>query len=138
MKIGRDTLVSILSEFEGRSCEITVSPVKKSRSRSQNDYYWGVIIPCMQTGVEETWGDRITKEEAHFMLKDKLLFDERVVRSTGEVVRVPKHTTANSTVEQEIYHEDCRNKIEEWFGVRVPLPKEDMEIEFGYAQQGEQ
>lgn len=130
--VGRESFVKILSEFEGRECDVTVSLAKRPRSRSQNDYYWAVIIPYFIRGVEEMWGDRLSKEEAHTFLKTKLLFDERVNPNTGEVWQLPKNTSSASTIEMEVYNEDCRRAIEEWFGTKVPLPNEELELDFGH------
>ena len=67
--------------------------------------------------------------QAHEMFKTMFLYNEKVNDKTGEIVKTPKSSTENSTKEQEVYHEKCRQFLKEWFNVDVPLPNEGILFE---------
>lgn len=99
-----------------------------SRSGNQNRYYWGVIVESFRHGAKEEWGEFLSKQDAHETLKANCLFQEKVNETTGEIIRIIGSTTENDTWDQEEYHDKCRNLIQEFFGITVPLPGEQMEI----------
>jgi len=125
----RLSLSTILKNFAGKTVDITVQRAQNKRSLEQNAYYWKCIVPSMQKAVHEMWGDDISKEEAHALLKDRFSSIERFHVATGELVKIPVSTTENGTMDQEDYHEKCRVWMKEMFGVTVPLPNEGIEIE---------
>jgi len=99
---------------EGDLVEITVRRKSKARSKRQNAYYWGVVIPLIETA---TYQDR---ESVHRALAAKFLsvhddwFDVDVVRST----------TSLTTVEFEEYLRRVREWASEEMGCYIPLPNE--------------
>lgn len=54
---------------------------------------------------------------------------EKINEETGEIVRVPKSTTENTTTTQEEYHLEIRKFTKEWFNVEIPLPNEHLNLE---------
>jgi hypothetical protein len=107
----------------------------RKRSNPQNRYYFGIIIDCYLRGYEETEGRK--------------LCTEIVNRKTGEILYIPmdlkeqqdtahkflktmfnegKSTTENSTEEQEIYHDFCREYIKFAFNLIVPMPDESLKL----------
>lgn len=129
--LGRNRMAfrRLLSEFEGKDIEIIIQRKKKTRSNNQNAYYWGVIVKLVQNAIKEQWGERMTSNDVHSMLKTELNYVERYNEKTGEVIKVAKSTTQNTTTEQEEYHEECRRFAKEWFNIDIPLPNEQIEIE---------
>lgn len=128
----RQSLLTVLSNFEGKEVDISVQRAQNKRSLEQNAYYFKVIVPCLQKAVYDMWGDDISKEEAHEILKGRFSKIERVHVATGEIISIPVSTTTNGTMDQEDYHTKCRAWIEENFGIRVPLPNENIGIEDVY------
>jgi hypothetical protein len=120
----------IADVFDGARVEIRIRKKRKQRSQSQNRYYWGVIVQAFVQGAAEEWGEEITATQAHDALKMQCLSDEMVNISTGEIIRIPRSTTANTTLAQEEYHDRCRAFILEWFGIDVPLPNTQAAIDF--------
>lgn len=55
-------------------------------------------------------------------------FEEVYNEKTGSILRKVKSTTENTTVMQEEYHQRCREFIQEWFNIEVPLPNEQTEL----------
>jgi hypothetical protein len=54
---------------------------------------------------------------------------EVVNTKTGEILTVGLSTATLTTVEFEEFLDKCRKFIFEWFGINVPLPNEQMEME---------
>lgn len=120
---------SILSEFEGKDIEIIIQRKKKTRSVGQNAYYWGVIIPIIREGFKNQMGERLSTSEVHEFLKTRFNYIEKVNENTGEILKLPKSTTKNTTTEQEEYHEECRRFADEWLNIGIPLPNTQTELE---------
>lgn len=125
----RKAISKAFNEFEGKDIVITIEKKRKKRSNMQNAYYWGVIVNLVKNAIKESWGEKLSSDEVHEILKVQNNFKEQVNKETGEVIRYYKSTTENSTLEQEDYHEDCRRWAKEWFNIEIPLPNEQIEIE---------
>ena len=115
--------------FEGKTVELTIRRATKQRSGNQNRYYWGVIVPIWQNLLLVEWGELRNKEYTHEFLKANCGYLERVNEATGEILRVPKSTSENTTVEQEEYHTACRQLAFDMFGAEIPLPNEQLKLE---------
>jgi hypothetical protein len=124
----RIEIQAAIRELEGKRVEVSIQ-TKNNRSDRQNGYYWGVIILCCQQGILETQGEKISKESAHSFLKYNCNYHEIVNEKTGEIVRIEKSSAKLSTVEFEEYQEQCRRFLKEWFGIKTPLPGEQLTIE---------
>ena len=116
--------------FEFGDCEVEIKVSKKFRKRSspQNRYYWSVIVFYWSDLLTKSQGTTFTKAQTHEFLKTNFNFTELVNKDTGECLRLPKSTTENKTFEMEEYHEVCRQKALEFFGVTIPLPNEQLKI----------
>lgn len=129
IKRNRKSLAESIKQFNGKEITITIEKKKKKRSNEQNKYYWGVLVILIKNAIRETWGENMTTLQVHEMLKKELNFIEKVNENTGEVIKIAKSTTENSTVDMENYHEDCRKFAKDWFNVEIPLPNEDLTLE---------
>lgn len=125
----RNTLLRAIQSFEGKTVEIAIRIATNRRSNSQNAYYWGVVVPLIQEALFNTWGEVRGKDFTHEFLKANCGFKEVVNEETGEIIRVPKSTTENTTTEQELYHDACRQLAQEFFNVTIPLPNEELTLE---------
>jgi len=124
------TIKQILESYNGHTIDVTFQKRKNKRSNNQNKYYWSVIVPIVQNCIREEWGELHTLEQVHEFLKHNCLFGEVVNKETGEVLRVVKSTTENSTTEQEDYHEKCRRLALDFFNTEIPLPNSEIELKF--------
>lgn len=122
---------------DGRTVRVRlrVSVVRRSRSLPQNRYYWGVVVEGCRLGMEEQWGRDVDPEEAHETLKRECNGRDLVNENTGEVIRAGQSTASLPTLEFEDYLDRCRKWIEEWFGVRIPLPNEQLSIDIADNQE---
>lgn len=128
IKRNAKTVINAFKAFEGKNLTLILMPLKKQRSISQNAYYWGVVIPIWQNILKTEWGEFYSKEETHEFLKYNCNFVEKVNTDTGEIIRLSKSTTQNSTTDQEEFHLKCRQLAEEMFNVMIPLPNEQIKI----------
>lgn len=127
-KRNRNMVLKAIESFNNKELILTFDKPKKKRSNSQNAYYWGILIPLTQNGIFETWGEVWSIEKTHSYLKENFCFYEKVNESTGEIIKVPKSTTENTTTEMEVYHTEIRNHLQEWFNITAPLPNEDLTL----------
>lgn len=128
MMRNRTTILKALKQYVNKDVLLTIQPLKRTRSNQQNRYYWGVIIPLVQSGLEDVTGEMRSKNEVHEFLKFNFNYKEIVNQSTGEIYRQPKTTTTNSTTDMEVYHEEIRRFAHEFLSVEIPLPNEDLEL----------
>lgn len=70
--------------------EVSIEPRKKTRSLNANAYYHAAVCAPFLEWLRENWGDNsITHEQAHELLKRKVLGTiEKVDKSTGEVFEI--------------------------------------------------
>lgn len=128
LKQNRTRIQDAVKSFEGKEITITIKRKRKTRSNSQNAYYWGILIPLMVDAVKNEWGEVWSNEKAHEFFKMHFLYYEKINQETGEVVKLPKSTTENTTVEMEEYHSQIREFLLEWFGVNCPLPNDEITL----------
>ena len=122
-------ILQAIKSFDGKEIEIIIKRKRKSRSNPQNAYYFGVIIPITQRAINDEWGEIWSIQKTHEFLKNMFLFEERTNHETSEIIKIPKSTTENSTLEQEMYHTQIRNFLLEWFNVDIPLPNEHINFD---------
>lgn len=138
----RDKFIAALKQFEDCRVRIVVEKAYKKRStskiqdngtvtRGENGYYWGVIVSEYVRGVWEVQQRIITSRQAHDELKANCNCVEHYNERTGEIMREIQSTAEHTTMEAEEYYSKCRAFILDWFGVDVPLPGEQGELEFG-------
>ena len=126
----RRTLANAFKEFDGKEVTVTIERKRKKRSNNQNAYLWGCVYPILKLAFYETWGEVRSIEEIHEWAKLQFNYTEKVNQETGEIARIPKSTTINSTIQQEEFHEEIRRFAREWFNTEIPLPNEAIEMNF--------
>jgi hypothetical protein len=124
-----NTVLDIVKQFEAMDVLLTFEKPKKKRSKNQNNFYWGVLIPISKNAIKESWGEVWSVEQTHNFFKTRFNYTEKVNETTGEVVKIPKSTTENTTTQQEEYHLQIREFLLEWFNVTAPLPNEHLNLE---------
>jgi len=131
LKISSDDMpvfLNQISKIPNKSVRIRVTVEGKRRSQYQNNYYYGVVVELIRSALTEEWGELMTKDEVHEILKQNCNWREKVNESTGETLKVPHTTTDMTTVEFEEYLERCRRFALEWFKIEIPLPNEQTEL----------
>lgn len=126
----RTRIKDAIATFEGKDVSITIKKKRKTRSNSQNQYYWGVVLELTIDAIKKEWGEIWDKDNAHEFLKSRFLYYEKYNENTGEIIKTPKSTTECSTVEYEEYLSQCRQFLKEWFNTDIPLPNEEITLNF--------
>ena len=129
IKTNRKALNEAIQQHNGKEVTITIQRKKKTRSNLQNAFYWGCVVPIFKAAIYEQWGEIKSINEVHEFLKQNLHFIEKVNESTGEIIRLAKSTTVDSTVDFMVYLEEIRKFGKEWFNIDVPEPNEQISLE---------
>ena len=118
-----------IQHFEGKEVELVIRKKKRQRTTPQNAYYFGVIIPITINAINDEWGEIWGIDKTHDFYKQMFLYEEKVNEQTSEVIKIPKSSTENTTIEQEEFHLQCKEFLKEWFNVDVPLPNEGINFD---------
>jgi hypothetical protein len=116
-----------IKSMEGKCIAITLSKKKKTRSLSQNAYYWAICIPIVKDRIVEL-GNEYSTEDTHNELKRRFLTEDIHIKD-GELIQRTKSTSDLTTTEFMEYI----LKIQEWastiLDIYIPSPNEQLKIE---------
>lgn len=112
----RRRISQYLHSIVGKAVQITIEPVRNTRSQNQNRYYWGVVIKMISVRTGHT------DEEVHAILASKFL--KEGVDFRGKRYEVVKSTTSLTTIGFEDYLEKCRTFAAIDLELIIPLPNE--------------
>ena len=126
----RDLISEVIQSLEGKDIIITIEKKRKKRSNPQNAYYWGIVLPMMQTGFYNNLGEHVGIQEAHEFLKNRFLFKEIVNENNAEIIKMPQSTTELSTIQFEEYLDKIREFATEFLSIQIPLPNDTLTIDF--------
>jgi len=124
----RNLIMDAIKSFEGKEVLITFEKPKKKRTNSQNSYLWSVLYPITQEAIKNEWGEIWNIEKIHEFYKIQFNVIEKVNEDTGQIIKLPKSTTENTTTQQEEYHLQIREFLQEWFNITAPMPNEDLTL----------
>lgn len=117
----RKKIASELSQFNGKRVEVTIKPLKSTRSLQQNRLWW-LYMGILSKDIG------YTKDEMHAICKMKFLKREKVVEETSEILPYLKSTTELSRGE----FADMVNELIRWsaetFNIVLPLPESQLDI----------
>jgi hypothetical protein len=68
--------------------EVRLKPRKLTRSLNQNSYWWAAIVTPFRDWLCDVYGEQVSLEQAHEMLKAKVLGVKERVLPTGEVLEL--------------------------------------------------
>jgi hypothetical protein len=95
--------------------DVSLKQRKKKRTLDQNSYYHIAVVEPFLAWLREEWGDdSITHEEAHEVLRNRILG----YRERGEI-QIPNSTTRLDTKEFSDYVENCSRWLAEFANVVV-------------------
>ena len=128
-KRNRNLVLDAIRSFNGSEVIVSFDKPKKKRSNNQNAFYWGVIIPLMQQGAKDTWGESWSIDKAHKHLSKLFVFHESVNQKTGEITQTPKSTTELTTTDWEVYVTEIRIYLLENFDIDAPEPNQELTLQ---------
>lgn len=100
---------------------------RKQRSKRQNRYIWGVVVPIIRRWIKETQGETISKDQAYAYIRMGILGDEPIIKTVAGVETI---TMENKRLSQRTTKEFAEN-VEEIVqimaerGCHIPLPNEE-------------
>lgn len=103
--------------------EFYLKPRKRTRSLDQNAYYWAAVVTPFADWLREVYGDsQIDKEQAHEMLKVKILgLQEKEI--DGETISLIPRSKTLTVEEFTEYIEKCAAWLAEFCEI-VVVPSE--------------
>jgi hypothetical protein len=107
--------------------EVSIKPRKLTRSLSQNSYWWAAVVQPFSEWLSQEWGESIELEQAHEILKQKILgTDELTNKKTGEVIEITRSSRVLDTAEFGEMIDKAALWLAEFCGI-VVLPPEVFE-----------
>lgn len=99
---------------------VSIVKPRSMATDEQRGYYFGVVVPDVQAGIEEAWGEKWNLYQTHCYLRDKFVRIDVVDKHTGEV----KDDRAGSTTELDVlgYSDLIEKSIQfarEWLNTTV-------------------
>lgn len=125
----KDYLLKDIKTLDGKRVVLTIERAKKTRSLSQNSYYWAVVVPMVREGLVDR-GYRISLEAAHEYLKSEFLKVELVNEETGEILPSTGSTKEATTTDFMAYIEDIQRWAAEYLVIYIPSPNEQIEMNY--------
>lgn len=99
--------------------EVLIKPIKRTRSLDQNAYYWAAVVAPFTEWLREQYGDNsIDKEQAHEMLKVKILGLKEHQIDNETLYLIPRSKTLK-TDEFSEYVEKCAAWLSEFANIVV-------------------
>jgi hypothetical protein len=117
----------ILRNFAGMDIEISIEKKKKRRGLAQNNYYWCVIVPMVQSGLQDA-GYKVSKESTHEFLKATFNKQELVNEQTGEILQTVGSTAQMTTVQMMEYFMEISQWAVEFLSINIPEPGEQIKL----------
>lgn len=104
---------------------VSVKPVRMTRSVKANKYYFVAVVEPFASYLSHQYGEDIDNEQAHEMLRNRVLgMDELVNKETGEVMMKPRKTRTMDTWEFSDYIENCARFLLDFADI-VVIPAEE-------------
>ena len=122
----REFFVWDVQNFDGKDVELIIKGVRNTRSNRMNRFYWGVIIDTLVNyfNQEKTFGEVVSREAVHDLMKCKFLGMHRVFLPDGQPVDVVNSSRNLSNKEFIDYFEEIIRWADQHLSVHIPLPDE--------------
>lgn len=114
---------------KGRAVRVEVKSLA-SKTTAQLGWYWGIVLPRVQQGLQEQ-GNELSLAEVNAFLNDKFFFTEKTVSwKTGQnefvqVIRTPRSKSGASKDEMSAFLDKVIRWAAQDLGVFIPSPDEE-------------
>jgi hypothetical protein len=125
----RQRLLEWAQQHPGKNVVIKFERKGSKRSSPQNRYYWGVVIREITIRLRELGHQWLNDEDVHDMMKLKFNH-EQIVSEEGEVLELPKSTTALTKTQFAEYVDNIRMWAVGFLGINIPDPNANLTMEF--------
>jgi hypothetical protein len=131
-KRNRNLILDAIKSFNNSEVVVTFEKPKKKRSNNQNQFYWGVCIPLIQSGLKDATGEFRTAENIHYKILLPLFAptNEIVNTETGECISEKLSSSEMTTTQFCEYILEIQKWASEFLSIDIPSPNENLEIFF--------
>jgi len=120
LKIFNEDLFKILlRKLEGKGVELILTVIEDKRSNNHNSYYWTAIVLSIKIGIKDAWGDDISRDEVHEMLKEKFCRQDKYDHKGNRYASIPMSTTKLNKEEFSQYCLNCQQFALDFLGVDI-------------------
>jgi len=132
IKRNREQIKQAIASFEGKEIVITIDKAKKTRSNNQNNFYWGVCIPLIQSGLKDATGEFRSSENIHYNILLPLFSPsvEIINTDTGQVLTERISSSEMTTTQFMEYVMEIQKWSSEFLNVDIPDPNEEILLDF--------
>jgi len=132
LKRNREQIKQAIASFEGKEIIITIDKAKKTRSNNQNNFYWGVCIPLIQSGLKDATGEFRSSENIHYNILLPLFSPsvEIINIDTGQVLTERISSSEMTTIQFMEYVMEIQKWSSEFLNVDIPDPNEEILLDF--------
>ena len=125
-KRNRNLVLNAIKSFNDKDVIITFSKPKKSRSNNQNRYYWGLVLPLVQSGLLDATGELRSIDNIHYKILLPLFApqNEIVNKDTGESLLERLTSSEMTTTQFCEYILEVQKWGAEFLGIDIPSPNE--------------
>lgn len=115
----------VLRSCHDKAITVTVALAQRQRTRRQNAFYWGIVLPAICEMFREAGSDA-SKDEIHAFLKHKVGGLTRHIALPGGGSEEVLMSSADLAPDDwEAWMEKIRAWAAEW-GTEIPLPNEEL------------
>lgn len=132
LKRNRILITNAIKSFEGKNITITIERLKKKRSNNQNSYYWGVVMPILQSGLYDATGETRSIESIHYQIVLPLLSPKREIinKESGEVIVESMTSSEMTTTEFCEFIIEIQRWAMDFLNVEIPDPNSELTLSF--------
>ena len=132
LKRNREQIKQAIASFEGKEIIITIDKAKKTRSNNQNNFYWGVCIPLIQSGLKDATGEFRSSENIHYNILLPLFSPsvEIINTDTGQVLTERISSSEMTTIQFCSYILEIQKWASEFLNIDIPDPNEEILMDF--------
>jgi hypothetical protein len=102
---------------------IEVKKYRPRRSDRANRFYWVAIVWPFAEWLSETYGEKVTEDDAHYLLKKTFLTRKMKSEKTGRTVELVGSSAALDTEAFGEYVEKCIRLLAEYCDITVQTPE---------------
>jgi hypothetical protein len=115
-------VLTYMRSLRGRK-RVMVKEYRPRRSDRQNRWYWPCIVHPFAEWLSETYGEKVTEDDAHYLLKKTFLTRKMRSEKTGRTVELVGSSAALDTEAFGEYVEKCIRLLAEYCDITVQTPE---------------